>query len=128
MTHGGVNGDYRTRPGREKRVVLLVGNGCIQDLGVAPGFLGEQCVVDHIDPDHIALGGRLAIGEAELTLVERCEPCLSLIQRLAQAGIHTDLQALWGKRGTFARVDIPGKVEAGDRVRILDTPDGPTTD
>jgi MOSC domain-containing protein YiiM len=71
------------------------------------------------------VGRRFRIGDCVLLGIERCEPCSSLGQRLADA--HLDVAAVihhWlGRGGLRADVLTNGTISAGDSLEIID-PEG----
>lgn len=83
-------------------------------LGLDYGMLGENLVVDEVNPHELPSGTRLGIGEGVLELTHACTVCSSL------STIDLRLPKLaYGRRGVYARVLRGGVVTVGMPVTVL---------
>jgi MOSC domain-containing protein YiiM len=108
----GVEGCAHGRAG--KRSVLFVAAEDLEAVGVEPGRIRENFTVRGAEVMSWAIGQRLAAGEAELEVTMVCDPC-HLMDEI-RPGLQDELA---GRRGMLARVVRPGKVAAGDQLRLL---------
>ena len=108
------------------RHVLLIDTRILADLEqkgihLSPGQMGENIVCSGIDLMSLALGTRLAVGEALLEISEVRDPCHQLNQShpdLFEAVVHKDGEHEVYTAGMFARIIKGGKVGAGSRVSV----------
>lgn len=88
---------------------------------VVPGALGENVTLEGIDWGQVVPGSRLQLGGQVLLEVTRyTSPCLNI----RPAFSHGDYSRVSEKRHpgwsrVYARVLQPGRIEAGDAVRLL---------
>jgi alkylated DNA nucleotide flippase Atl1 len=113
----GVAGDVHQQVG-SPRQVLLASAPYLQELGLAPGDLQENIVVDGaIDGtvEQLGSGRVLQLGQtAQVRLTFLCEPCAYLEQ--VQPGL---VKRSLGKRGMLGMVIAAGVVWRGDAVTVL---------
>lgn len=120
----GVRGDRKFGASKNRQVNLLTQRSYTwfeQSFGralTAPGGFGEQIVIsDEIDLNWLAVGARLALGEAELELAFAREPCLHMAGNLG-----ADKAAYFvGHVGVLCRVTRSGRVRRGDKVVVDDS-------
>ena len=94
----------------------MVPGSVLDDLGLEPGAVFENVVVDGLDVMSLAEGQQLCMGEALLEVTIPCEPC-GLMDRV-RYGLR---DALKDRRGMFARVIAKGTIRAGDSVNVVGT-------
>jgi uncharacterized protein YcbX len=89
-----------------------------------PSVLVEMDAVEGHFPETEWIGRRIAIGEVELTISEPCRRCAFTI--IAQDGFDHDAEILrtlvrnnGHNIGVYCTVDRPGRIETGDRARLL---------
>lgn len=119
----GLQGDrHAKRPAGGKRQVLLLDASAHETLGLPPGTLKENIVIEGLPIEDFPYGQRLALGPevvVEITMV--CVPC----QKLNQIRPNL-LKESWGQRGMLARVLRGGTLRVGDSVAVLDVnPEAP---
>ncbi|MFN3430370.1 MAG: MOSC domain-containing protein [Candidatus Sericytochromatia bacterium] len=119
----GLAGDrHAKRAAGGKRQVLLMDAASHDALGLPPGTLKENIVVEGVPIEALPPGQRLALGSeviVEITMI--CVPCQKL--NAIRPGL---LKASWGNRGMLARVLKGGRMRVGDAVTLLDVnPDAP---
>ncbi|WP_193607116.1 MOSC domain-containing protein [Nocardioides lijunqiniae] len=92
-------------------------------LGVplAPGFFGENLLLEGLTEDRVHLGDRYAVGELVLEVSMPRRPCFKL------AAVHDrpelpELLQESGRTGFYLRVLAPGTVAAGDRLVAVGDP------
>jgi MOSC domain-containing protein YiiM len=108
----GFEGDFHAEMANSRQI-LMVSGSVLEDLGVTPGSLSENIVIDNLDVMTLEKGRRLSIGDAVLEVTIPCEPCIQMER------IRKGLQvALNGKRGMFAKVFTSGTIRVGDRVTL----------
>ncbi len=82
-----------------------------------PGTLGENLVIDGLDPAAVAVGDRFLIGEVLLEVTGPRLPCTVLTQRMEEPGFaRRFLRA--GRPGIYVRVLKPGLLEQGQAVSL----------
>jgi uncharacterized protein YcbX len=108
----GLEGDFHAEMA-DSRQVLMVSGFVLDELGITPGSLFENMVIDNLDVMSLKTGQRLGIGNAELEVTIPCAPCIQMDR--VRKGLR---QALDGKRGMFARVVTAGTIRVGDRVTL----------
>jgi MOSC domain-containing protein YiiM len=110
----GLLGDRHADP-RSPRQLLLAGTPAYEGLGLPPGLLRENLLLD-IDTASLASGMLLRVGaQTVLRLSFQCEACAYLAARLGGS-----TRALRRQRGMLARVESGGVIRAGDPVTILE--------
>jgi len=109
----GLEGDrHAARRKGGKRQVLLLESRAHTELGLAPGALKENVVVDGLPLESLPVGQRLRLGaEVVLELTGECEPCRKL--NALRPGLMKEAK---GRRGQLARVLVGGRVKEGDGV------------
>ena len=105
-----------------KRQVLLLGASSLELLGLAPGTLKENIVIEGLDLETMTYGQRLALGpEVVVEIAMVCVPCAKL--NTIRPGL---LKQSWGNRGMLAKVIRGGRMAVGDAVTVLDVnPEAP---
>jgi MOSC domain-containing protein YiiM len=128
---GDFQGDHRVHGGRDKAVYAYAEEDIAwweAQLGrsLGPGFFGENLTLRGVDVNGARPGERWKVGAALLEVTEPRGPCWKLqtkvgeprfVKRFAQAR----------RPGAYLRVLRPGRVEAGDRVRVLSSPESGET-
>lgn len=129
VTHAGVDGDGHRdleHHGGPDRAVCLFALEQIQALQaeghpVVPGALGENVTLEGIDWKSVTPGSRLQLGgQLMLEVTRYTSPCLNI----RPAFSHGDYSRVSEKRHpgwsrVYARVLVPGRIQAGDPVRVL---------
>jgi len=93
------------------RHVLLASAGAIVRLGLEPGALGENLLVDGLC--ELESGTTLRVGTATIRITVHCETCRSLVQKTGLPA--SQLRPL---RGVLAIVVGSGNVQQGDSVVV----------
>lgn len=127
----GVEGDFndwRTAnlPGDLRQAVLLVTTELLDKLRregwpVEPGDLGENVTLSGIPESSLGPGIRLALGDVVLEITEACDPCTRLysLPYVGPGRGPAFLRATAGRRGWYACVVQPGRIEQGAPVSIV---------
>lgn len=113
----GLKGDrHAARAAGGKRQILLLDDADRRALGLEPGALKENVLVEGLALETLLPGQRLALGpQVIVELSMTCVPCQKLNR--IRPGL---LKESWGRRGQLARVLVGGALEVGDAVRLLD--------
>lgn len=113
----GLKGDrHAARASGGKRQILLLDDADRRALGLEPGTLKENVLVEGLALETLLPGQRLALGpQVIVELSMTCVPCQKLNR--IRPGL---LKESWGRRGQLARVLVGGALEVGDTVRLLD--------
>lgn len=87
------------------------------DAPVPPGLLGENLTIEGLTEDRLWVGDRLVLPGCVLAVSEPRFPCakFAAVMGFAQAG---KLMAQSGFCGSYLGVVTPGRVQAGDRIRL----------
>lgn len=128
---GGLNGDQvadRAHHGGPGRALLCYAAAHYprwrQEWGrkdVGAGAFGENLTLTGLDEDRVCLGDHLAIGTARFAVTAPRTPCRTLERHLGRPGlIQTVLDNQ--RHGWYVRVLVPGWVEAGNPVQVVDRP------
>ena len=83
-------------------------------LDVNPGAFGENIATENVDIIGLAVGDKLAIGEARLEITQKGKECLNPCAICEQVG-----DCVMPREGIFARVLKGGTVRVGDAVERL---------
>jgi alkylated DNA nucleotide flippase Atl1 len=98
------------------RQVLIASKRTYDELGLAPGVLRENLLVDG-DVEEFQSGQVVRVGGSVLVrLTFRCEPCVKLNR--ARPGLAREVV---GRRGFLGRVISGGEVQAGDEITLTDS-------
>lgn len=108
----GLEGCAHARSG--KREVLLASAEHLRAVGLEPGQIRENFTIEGADVEHWPVGQRLRLGEVELEVTMRCDPCERM--EALRPGLRAELA---GRRGMLARVLRTGTVAVGDEL-VLD--------
>lgn len=113
----GFDGDrHAKRKSGGKRQLLLVDGQSYAELGLEPGQLKENVIVEGLALEALPAGQRLKLGaETVIELTGPCVPCWKLDK--IRDGL---LSASWGKRGQLAKILQGGVIREGDQVTLLD--------
>jgi MOSC domain-containing protein YiiM len=109
---GGLEGDHHTGQSRRRQVLLMSGE-ILDELGLQPGAIFENVVVDGLDVMTLQPGKELLLGDAIVSVTIPCDPCVQM-DRVRQ-GLQKELH---DRRGMFVKVLTPGAVRVGDSVEI----------
>jgi len=107
---GGFKGDHNIGSSRRRQILLMSGS-VLDELGIEPGAISENVVVDGIDVMTLKEGQQLRLGRALVAVTIPCDPCIQMER--VRAGLQQELQ---GRRGMFVKVLTPGLVRVGDRM------------
>ncbi|OEZ98034.1 MGMT family protein [Duganella phyllosphaerae] len=108
----GIDGDvhaHRLSP----RQVLVTLTSELDALGLAPGALYENLVIEGAAPEDFCPGSAIVSGDVEIRLTMYCEPC----QRIAP--LVGNLAAMVGRRGILGVVVHGGTLHTGDAVSLI---------
>jgi MOSC domain-containing protein YiiM len=97
-----------------KREVLFVSKQHLDSVGVDPGAIRENILVEGDDVEQWPIGQRIRAGGAEFEITMVCDPCHRMDE--LRQGLRAELQ---GKRGMLARVVESGEVAVGDDVTLV---------
>jgi len=114
----GIVGDKHYDKSIERSVLIasLDSYGLARDHGIDAdyGVLGENLLIDY-NPYHLPAKAKLQIGSVGLEITQHCTLCKSLSK------VDSKLpKLLKNDRGIFAKVIIPGSIQNGDTVYLLD--------
>ena len=124
----GLAGDfnrYRTeaKGGTPNMAVLIMPLETIEEIRadgwpVKPGHIGENVTTTGIGYADLPPGTRVRIGESDLEITEACQPCanLRLLPYVGRTRVTEFIRAMIGRRGWYARVIRPGRVNVGDLI------------
>ena len=83
------------------------------------GAFGENLTVDGLDEHLVFLGDLWRIGECELRITEPRGPCATLTRRWMRPALLAEVKST-GSAGWYNAVQTPGRVQAGDSVRLIE--------
>ena len=109
----GLEGCAHANPPR--REVLFASADHLRSVGVEPGAVRENMIVEGMDVQQWPIGQRVRVGKDavfEITMV--CDPCHRMDE--LRDGLRAELD---GKRGMLARVVEDGEVAVGDELELL---------
>ncbi|MFO7572585.1 MAG: MOSC domain-containing protein [Gaiellaceae bacterium] len=95
------------------REVLFVSKEHLDAVGVAPGAVRENVLVEGVDVHSWPIGQRVRAGEALFEITMVCDPCHKM-DRL-RPGLRAEID---GRRGMLAHVVEGGEITLGDRVQL----------
>jgi MOSC domain-containing protein YiiM len=87
----------------------------------APGAFGENLSLDELDETQVCLGDEWLIGSARFAISQGRQPCWKLNDRFGVPDMARRVQDS-GRTGWYLRVLAPGRLRAGDAVRLLARP------
>lgn len=108
----GIAGDVNADP-RSPRQVLLLCESERQALGVEPGALRENLLLEGVDPSSLSSGSVVHVGGAMVRVTFDCEPC-----GFAVGVTGESLRSLDGRRGHLGVVVQSGTVHVDDPVVV----------
>jgi MOSC domain-containing protein YiiM len=116
LAQRGFAGDrHAARKRGGKRQLLLLEARSHAELGVPPGALKENVVVEGVPLESLPAGQQLRLGATVLVeLTGECEPCRKL--NALRPGLMAQSK---GRRGQLARVLEGGEVRVGDAVVLV---------
>ena len=113
----GFEGCAHARPPR--REVLFVSKEHLDALGVEPGAIRENVIVEGADVQSWPVGQRVQVGDALLEITMVCDPCHRMDE------LRPGLRALLDdKRGMLAHVVEGGEVALDDAIELVDRASG----
>jgi len=113
----GFEGCAHARPPR--REVLFVSKEHLDALGVEPGAIRENVIVEGADVQSWPVGQRVQVGDALLEITMVCDPCHRMDE------LKPGLRALLDdKRGMLAHVVEGGEVALNDAIELVDRASG----
>ncbi|OGW24039.1 MAG: hypothetical protein A3K09_03355 [Nitrospinae bacterium RIFCSPLOWO2_12_FULL_47_7] len=85
---------------------------------LAPGAFGENLTVKGFGEDDVCIGDIFCIGEATVQCTQPRQPChkLNKVFALPELAVHVQQS---GYTGYYLRVLKPGRVQAGDKIELL---------
>jgi len=108
----GIAGDIHAHK-LSPRQVLVTLTSELDALGLAPGTLYENLVIEGAVPEDFRPGSAIVSGAVEIRLTMHCEPC----QRIAP--LVGNLAAMVGRRGILGVVVHGGTLRTGDAVSLI---------
>ena len=109
----GFRGDFHSNFAN-RRQILMISWSVLNELGLEPGEIFENVVVDGLDVMSLSEGLQIRMGGALMEVTIPCEPC-SQMDRVR----HGLQGALKDRRGMFVKVVTAGVVRVGDPVEVL---------
>jgi MOSC domain-containing protein YiiM len=125
---GGLEGDFNRYRHEEQAddpdaALLLMPLETIRELNaegwpIRPGDLGENLTTTGIPYASLAPGKTYIVGQAEIQVSRRCDPCtnLYLLPYIGDAKGPAFLKVMNGRRGWYARVLCEGLIRRGDPI------------
>ena len=110
VSAAGLAGDYHTGSA-SRRQILLMSGAILDELGLQPGSIFENVVVDGFDVMSLVQGQRVRIGSALCEVTIPCTPCVQMDR--VRRGLRALLE---DRRGMFVRVVETGAVHVGDSI------------
>lgn len=92
-----------------------------KDLG--PGTFGENFTVDELTENEVAIGDELEIGTARFLITQPRLPCYKLGIALGSPGFPKVFHHR-GRNGFYLRVLQEGRIETGDAIQKIESPNG----
>jgi len=95
-----------------------------QELGrpeLEPAQFGENLTVTGCVDGDIVIGARLRVGNAQVTVTQPRIPCFKLGIRIGAADFPNRFWAA-GRLGFYVRVEQPGSVKRGDKIKVVQAP------
>ena len=88
---------------------------------VKPGDLGENIMVKGIEYSDFSPKKKYKIDKVEIEISFACDPCMTLqnLPYIGEKNINTFIKILMNRRGWYARVLKPGKIQKGDALTII---------
>jgi MOSC domain-containing protein YiiM len=110
FTPNGISGGVRCSPLRQ---VLITSRAVTRELGLEPGDLRENIVVDVAGLYDLPSGSVIRVGDALVRLTFHCEPCRRMLHLVAfDDAVH--------KRGYLGSFLNRGTIAVGDAVAVTD--------
>lgn len=106
----GITGNVACAPFRQ---VLIIPQSVTAELGLKPGDLRENIVIDFHELHDLPSGTVIEIGEVLVRLTFHCEPCKKIVGLV-------DLERVLHRRGVFGTFLNSGQIAVGDRFEITD--------
>lgn len=134
VTYRGLEGDFNNYRYEERHddpdmALLVMPLETIKQLNeegwpIQPGDIGENITTLGIPYSSFVSGKRYGLGEAEIQISRRCDPCsnLYLLPYVGQANGPRFLKTMLDRRGWYARVLQEGAIRKGDSIHELDSP------
>jgi MOSC domain-containing protein YiiM len=88
---------------------------------IGPGTFGENLTTSGIDVTNAVIGERWVVGDLELEVTQPRIPCFKLGIRMADPRFPVRFAAA-ARPGAYLRIVRPGRISAGDPIRVLDRP------
>jgi MOSC domain-containing protein YiiM len=90
------------------------------------GMFGENLTTRDIDVNEARVGERWRVGSAELQVTSPRTPCATFRGWLGEPG-WARIFSLEARPGTYLRVLVPGEIQAGDPIEVIERPDHDVT-
>ncbi len=128
--HMGPVGDHHadlTRHGGEEKAVLAFSQSSYDVLraegfdGASAGSFGENLLVQGADETSVCIGDLVAIGGAQLRVVQPRQPAWKIARRWHDTRLPKRLAAE-GRTGWYCRVMKPGEIAPGSNLMLLERP------
>ncbi len=91
------------------------------ELAFGPGGFGENLTIAQADESAVCLGDRFRIGDSEVQVSQPRQPCWKIARRWGEKTM-TKRVIQTGRTGWYLRVLMPGEIEAGMELVLLDRP------
>tara|TARA_B100000427_G_C15427420_1_gene559156 strand:- start:364 stop:849 length:486 start_codon:yes stop_codon:yes gene_type:complete len=131
VTKLGLEGDFNNFRSNKKgndpdMAIMILSYDIIKNLNeegwpVKPGDLGENIMVKGIEYSDFSPKKKYKIDKVEIKISFACDPCMTLqnLPYIGEKNINTFIKILMNRRGWYARVLKPGKIQKGDAVTII---------
>ena len=128
VTKDGLTGDFNhyrhdVKNDSPNLAILIMPLETLQDIQadgwpVRPGDVGENITTSGIRYEDLSPGMQLRIGKSIVQITEVCRPCRNLghLSYVGPDQIAAFIKSTLGRRGWYARVITPGRLQVGDRI------------
>lgn len=127
ITAEGLTGDVivdTDNHGGPDQAIMIMGQGDYDfwssklDRELAPGFFGENLLIDGLSSESICVGDRIEIGTVVLEVTSPRIPCVTLGVRMNDPGFPKEFLK-HAHPGFYARVLMPGEIMPGQDVQLI---------
>ena len=124
---GDEQGNLAVHGGPDKAVLLFCAEHYprwrADGFDVPDGGFFENITVSGVSESDVVLGDTWRLGSATVQITQPRRPCRTLADRWGRRQLPQDVQAS-GRTGFYVRVLVEGTVAAGDRLTLIDRPEG----
>ena len=131
ITISGVAGDYndyrtQSKKSTPDRAVLIMTTDVMKQLKtegwpLKPGDIGENLTVDGIPYQSFEIGNKYRVGDVELQITEKCNPCTRLanLPYVGENKVNEFIKTMKNRRGWYAKVLKEGTVRTNDKISYI---------